>query len=179
MIEWLFPYVDTVVAAANFTTVVMMVLVGAISTYLLVSKEFDHSSDIKTILLGVTIEAYAWGLHRLYWGTWRVLRSWGHDDWNQWFVNHSFLSLIPSTLVLVGLSFILAPVWGFLLGGHTPGRKYYVLPWVLMISIWWMFFGIILANDKEIGDVPLKPATVFHRDIGEVNEDSSICHCKK
>jgi len=179
MIALVYPYIDNIVAAANFTTVVMMVILGSVTSYLLISRQFDHTQDIRTMLIGVTIEAYAWGLHRLYWGTWRTLRAWGYDDWNQWFVANSVLSLIPSTLVLIGLSFILAPMWGFFTGGHTPGRRYYIVPWLFMVSVWWLFFFGIFFNDPDLGTPPPKPATVFQQDMGALDENSGVCDLKE
>ena len=180
MIEWLLPHVDNFVAAANFTTVVLMVILGSVATYMLISREYTHESDIRTILLGVAIEAYAWGLHRLYWGTWRTLRAWGYDDWNVWFVNHSFLSLIPASLVMLGLGFILAPLWGYFSGGHIPGRKYYVIPAAFMVAVWWFFFVFITAYDRVPASPKTpKPATVFELDKREVNEDRSLRNLKE
>lgn len=162
MFEWLLLHVDNFVAAANFTTVVLMVILGSVASYLLISREFEHDSDVKTILLGVAIEAYAWGLHRLYWGTWRTLRAWGYDDWDVWFVSHSLLPLIPASLVMLGLGFILTPLWGFFHGRHTLGKKYYIIPAAFMVSLWWFFFVTITTHDKR-----------------EINEDSSLHHLKE
>lgn len=180
MLEWTLPYVDNVVAAANFTTVVMMLALGSVASYLLITRNYGNDSDIKTILIGVAIEAYGWAAHRLYWGTWRTMRAWGHDDWNQWFVSHSFLSLIPASMVLCGLALILAPLWGFFYGGHKEGKRYYILPSLFMAAIWWFFFFVIVTGDKDHNHPPApKPATVFKLDRGEVNEDSSIRHLKE
>lgn len=180
MLEWVPVHIDNIVAAANFTAVVLMVMLGGAASYMLVSRKFDHHTDIRSLLLGVAIEAYAWALHRLYWGTWRTLRAWGYDDWNIWFVNNSFLSLIPATLVLVGLTLILSPVWGFFNGGHVPGRKYIVIPVAFMVSVWWFFFIFITSQDAH----PNKPstpkcATVFGIDKRETNENRGICNLKE
>lgn len=180
MIDWWLRHVDDIVAASNFTIVVMMFILGTSVVHLLRTRTFGDS-DIRIMLIGVAVEAYAWSIHRLYWGAWRTLRAMGRDDWNQWFVQHGYLALIPTYSVLFGLILILTPVWAiFNRDGSVPTWRYYLVPTAFIASIWWFLFIVILKNSPDdVFQLSPKPATVFKLDRGATDEDSGLRDSKK
>ena len=112
--SWITEHTDGLVAAANFTAVLYLLLLSAITTGLIWRNTFHSSSGIKVILIGVALEAFAWALHRSYWGSWRLVRNYEMHDWDAWFLANSYFALFPSTLVLIGIALILTPFWGWL-----------------------------------------------------------------
>lgn len=143
--SWLVDNTDSLVAAANFTAVLYLLLLSVITAGLLVRNTFENSTGIKLILVGVALEAFAWAVHRSYWGTWRLVREWELKEWDQWFVTNGYLALIPSALVLTGIGLILTPFWSWLrFTGRRPRQFDYIIPFGLIVGTYILIWQAIV-----------------------------------
>lgn len=140
MIDWLEEHTDALVAAANFTSVTFLLVLSVLTIGLIKKNTFSQDSGVTIILYGVTLEAFAWALHRTYWGSWRLAREWEVAHVEQWFIENSYLALVPSALVLTGISLILTPFWGWVRNRHVPGRPDYLIPMGLIGGVFWFLF---------------------------------------
>ena len=144
--SWLTEHTDALVAAANFTAVLYLLLLSVITIGLIHRHTFENSTGIVIILYGVALEAFAWAVHRSYWGSWRLVREWEMDDWNQWFLDHSYLALIPSGLVLTGIALILTPFWGWLRFTGSKERHHFdfLIPFGLIVGTYILIWQAIV-----------------------------------
>lgn len=143
---------DGFTAAANFTIVVFMLVLCACSVYLLVKRDFSAESVAPYLLAGAAMETGGWAVHRAYWGAWRLARTWKLEGWDQWFVTHGYLALIPSTLVLMGLAMLLSPLWTLMRRQEAHSNSDYWVAAGLIFGVYWFILFTLYELDVKAFD---------------------------
>ena len=98
---------DALVAAGNFTIVILLVVLGVALAHQLITRNFQ--SDLRIIMIGLLMEAIGWSLHRSYYGIIRFLREQGMDMENYLF--GAYMPLLPTCIIIMGLVLMLTPIW--------------------------------------------------------------------
>ena len=100
--------------AGNVITFGMMLLLSMVVIYHLFKTQM--SFYLKALAFGVLLEAIGWGFQRLYWVFWWYFKMDGDTDIESlkawyWMTDNAWLTLIPMTIVNIGLVFILTPLF--------------------------------------------------------------------
>ncbi len=176
MMVWVFDNTDSLVAAANFTAATFLVVLAVVTLYVIQTHQFKEGSATKWIMLGVVVECIGWAIHRTYWGMWRAYRNWGYIEWDKWFIDHGYLALIPSTIVLIGIAMITIPLWTLLRGGKVTKLTDMYIPLGLMLGVYWFFWWQIVLEPScliRVQDHPIAGTTCVvknAKDLGDWSE---------
>ena len=137
--QWLLLNVDHIVAASNYTISAFMFGLGSLVLYYIFRAKFSGQTDILYMMWGIVFEAYGWCIHRFYWGQWRTARLYKDEEAQQWFVDHAYLALIPSVMVIIGLVLIIGPAISWVI--QTKKRwTVYAVTFGFAVSIWWFAY---------------------------------------
>ena len=98
---------DALVAAGNFTIVILLVVLGVALVHQLFTRTFK--SDLRIIIIGLMMEAVGWTMHRSYYGVTRFLREQGFEM--EHYLFGAYLPLFPTCIIIMGLVLMLTPVW--------------------------------------------------------------------
>lgn len=98
---------DALVAAGNFTIVILLVVLGVALAHQLYTRNFQ--SDLRIIMIGLLMEAVGWTMHRSYYGIVRFMREQGVDM--QGLLWGAYLPLLPTCIIIMGLVLMLTPIW--------------------------------------------------------------------
>jgi len=109
--NWLVTHIDLLIATSNFTTAIgMLLLMGAI-IFTMIHMKLSKSTDLFWILIGVVVETFGWFLHRLFYGTRRILQLQEDYAFNSYVGEYTYITLIPIGIILLGLVLILSPLF--------------------------------------------------------------------
>lgn len=155
MDKWFLENTNNLVGAGNLTTsIFLFVVAGGLIYYQFVRKTFNNASpELNLLIFGVTLEAIGWGLHRFYYSIPRILNSIIKNNDNTkeniallqsihtFILDHVYLALIPLSLCLVGLGFIVSVMFAhFIDSSGKHALRAAISVWGLMIGIFWFFF---------------------------------------
>lgn len=98
---------DALVAAGNFTIVILLVVLGVALAHQLLTRTFQ--SDLRIIMIGLMMEAVGWAMHRSYYGVTRFLREQGFEM--ERYLFGAYVPMLPTCIVIMGLVLMLTPVW--------------------------------------------------------------------
>ena len=128
---------DALVAAGNFTIVLLLIILGAALSHQLITR--TYKSDLRVILMGLLMEVGGWTMHRLYYGTLRFWREQGLEiDHLRW---DTYFPIFFTCIIIMGLVLMLSPVVK-----HMTGWKCHPC-WMIMGSValyWTVFVGVKL-----------------------------------
>lgn len=127
---------DALVAAGNFTIVILLVVLGVALVHQLLTRKFQ--SDLRIIMIGLLMEAVGWTLHRSYYGVVRFLREQGVDM--EGLLWGAYLPLLPTCIIIMGLVLMLTPIWKqvFKIECHPC--------WAIMAS--WLLYWMVYIGVK-------------------------------
>lgn len=129
---------DALVAAGNFTIVILLVILGVALAHQLLTRTFR--SDLKIILVGLLMEAIGWSLHRLYYGTTRFLREQGYEM--DQYLFGAYVPMVPVCIIIMGLVLMLTPIWKQVLKIECHPCWAIMGSWALY---WLVFLGVKLV----------------------------------
>ena len=122
---------DSLVAAGNFTIVILALTVAAAAGYQLITRTYQ--SDLKFILVGIMFSSFGWTLHRAYYGVVRAFAAAGVDitDW----LFGTAVPMIPVCFIVMGKAILLTPLWKQLTGID--------LKWWQVVGSSWLLYWLI------------------------------------
>jgi len=146
MHQWLINNSDLLIASANFTIVLLMAVLASAISYILYTRPKTQHSSLRIVLWGLLIEAVGWFGHRIWWGSWRLVREqeWG-QEYDDFFLTHSYVALIFTSIILTGLTVILYPVYRTVTG--TNAR---IAPFALVTAVFWLLFWQLDAKPSLV-----------------------------
>ncbi len=150
MIEWLLTNTNQLVASSNFTISILMGIFGLTALYYLSTRKYE--SDLFYLLVGITLEALGWCIHRMYWGVWRVYKLYGNEPMVQWYEDYGWVSLGPLGMIFIGLIFVLGPVISWL-ASIKSRLHYFAISAMFALSIQWFMFwklGDAFEADRQL-----------------------------
>lgn len=120
-------------AALNLTVAAMMFIISTTVAFYLRQHYSQMKTALRMILLGVSIEAFGWGLHRLYWSLESANRF--LIDWDSIIgpnAAHWWLSDLPLYIAAFGAILIVTPILSQL---KKPSPWQYVRATAIMMAI--------------------------------------------
>ena len=170
---WLIRETDALIVASNTTVTILAFLVGFSLLYYLYIKQLFASSRsyIRLVLIGTMLEAFGWGAHRLYYTAWRGIRdaiaNGGYSietletlkTINVWLLKHSYLSLVPTVVIIVGLGLVITPILAPILDAtdakkpmdriltmeeiRSRHRKNCMISLWFVVSLFWLIYWMV------------------------------------
>ena len=130
---------DSLVAAGNFTIVILALTVAAAAGYQLLTRSYQ--SDLKFILVGIMFSSFGWTLHRAYYGIVRAFAAAGVDiaDW----LFGAIIPMIPVCFIVMGKAILLTPLWKQLTGINLKW-------WQIVGASWGLYWSVYIALELAI-----------------------------
>ncbi len=103
---------DYIVGSSNFTLIVILMFVsGVVAIYARQRwKQQDINKITLLVLIGASIEAFSWALHRGYWLAWRYYKMIAGNETADVFNDTAWLISIPTLGIYIGAALMMAPI---------------------------------------------------------------------
>ena len=103
---------DYIVGSSNFTLIVILLFVsGVVAIYARQRwKQQDINKITLLVLVGASIEAFSWALHRAYWLAWRYYKMIAGNEAADVFNDTAWVTYIPVVGLYIGAGFMMAPI---------------------------------------------------------------------
>lgn len=126
---------DALVAAGNFTIVILLVTLGITLVQQLATK--TYTTDLRMIMTGLLLECAGWTMHRAWYGTLRQLRE-NDVDISLW-TSHTYVPFFFTCVIIMGLVLMLSPVVKSLTGWRCHPCWMIMGSWIL----YWIMYAIV------------------------------------
>ncbi len=133
---------DNVVAAANFTVALGLIILAVVSIQYAYKAYKQNRDDIKYILAGVSLEAVAWSIHRVYWGVARAIQGPGDNSFYLLLTKWWLTTISIYMVAITGIILILTPVWKIAFGSQWKW-----IPFAGLMAFWWFAYVMLMTTD--------------------------------
>ena len=103
---------DYIVGSSNFTLIIILLFVsGVVAIYARQRwKRRDINKITLLVLIGASIEAFSWALHRSYWLAWRYYMMIAGEETADVFNDTAWVLYIPVLGLYIGAVLMMAPI---------------------------------------------------------------------